>query len=338
MAVEQRISSVENIGVSNLDDPVKTFIESIPKVPYNTLEQDLDLGRKIELMRLAKKALLNSNKTGINEDERELLEMRISEGRAAVEQITIPCLNMVLGVAMRKYKPEKGIPLIELINEGNTKLIEAAEKYDYRRGFKFITYATTSVQRRIKTYIDNESIIHLSMALSAMAPYVNAKGYQYLEEHGEWPTDKQLSKIANIPEEKIKAILNNGRIQPVSLDSPQRSTHNDGNERDLIDGLQDPSSPEPELEAERRYLRMIIEEAFAKGVLTEREIEIMRLRCGLNEDGLTYTLEEVGQLLRNNSTGEMGITRERVRQHEASAKIKLCDLIDKRNVEEYLEF
>jgi len=235
-----------------------------------------------------------------------LLKQQYLEYEAVKRQLSSGNLRLVVSIA-KKYR-NRGLSFLDLIQEGNTGLMRAVDKYEYRRGYKFSTYATWWIRQAITRAIaDQARTIRIPVHMIDVLSKLRNVGKRLLQEFGREPTTEELASAADVPVEEARRVMNIGR-QPVSLDRPV------GESEDCSFGefLEDGGSENPFKCANNGLLRDRIEGLLK--TLTYREREIIRLRYGLG-DGYSYTLEEVGRIFK--------VTRERVRQIEAKAVRKL---------------
>ncbi len=252
---------------------------------------------------------------------RRLVKVRrlFEEYEASKRELSGGNLRLVVSIA-KKYR-NRGLSFLDLIQEGNTGLMRAVDKYEYRRGFKFSTYATWWIRQAITRAIaDQARTIRIPVHMIDVLSKLRNASKRLLQEFGREPTTEETAEYAGISLEETRRVMNIGR-QPVSLDRPV------GESEDCSFGefIEDHTSDNPLSEASRGMLRSKIEDLLK--TLTYREREIIRLRYGLG-DGYTYTLEEVGRIFK--------VTRERVRQIEAKAVRKLQHPVRSQQLEGFL--
>ena len=277
-------------GVS-IEDPVRMYLKEIGKVPLLSAEEEIELAKRMEL--------------GDQEAKKRLAEA-----------------NLRLVVSIAKRYVGRGMLFLDLIQEGNLGLIKAVEKFDYRKGYKFSTYATWCIRQAITRAIaDQARTIRIPVHMVETINKLIRVSRQLLQELGREPTPEEIAAEMNMPVERVREILKISQ-EPVSLETPI------GEEEDshLGDFIQDDNVPVPADAAAFTLLKEQLEEVL--GTLTEREQKVLTLRFGL-EDGRARTLEEVGK--------EFNVTRERIRQIEAKALRKLRHPSRSRKLKDYLE-
>ena len=276
-------------GVS-IEDPVRMYLKEIGKVPLLTAEEEIELANRME--------------EGDEEAKKKLAEA-----------------NLRLVVSIAKRYVGRGMLFLDLIQEGNLGLIKAVEKFDYRKGYKFSTYATWWIRQAITRAIaDQARTIQIPVHMVETINKLIRVSRQLLQELGREPTAEEIAEEMNMSEERVREILKISQ-EPVSLETPI------GEEEDshLGDFIQDENVPVPADAAAFTMLKEQLVEVL--DTLTEREQRVLRLRFGL-DDGKARTLEEVGR--------EFNVTRERIRQIEAKALRKLRHPSRSRKLKDFL--
>ncbi len=293
-----------NVPVIVSDDPVRRYLSEIGQVPLLSLEEEIDLARRIEEGEQARQHLSDE----LSEREHRALKRIIEDADAAREHMINANLRLVVSVA-KKYAG-RGLSLLDLIQEGNQGLMHAVEKFEYRRGFKFSTYATWWIRQAISRAVNNQSRtirlpIHMIETLSKLRSTATR-----LEQ--ELAREPSFAEIANAmgPDWNAEKVEESFRLarEPISIDRPI----GDEEESFIGDFIEDDSISSPEDQTNHNLMGEAIEAALS--FISEREATILKMRHGLL-DGREHTLEEVGNSL--------GITRERVRQLEGKALRKL---------------
>jgi len=282
------LSVPEGVGI---EDPVKMYLREIGKVPLLSAEDEIELAKKME--------------EGDEEAKKKLAEA-----------------NLRLVVSIAKRYVGRGLLFLDLIQEGNLGLIKAVEKFDYRKGYKFSTYATWWIRQAITRAIaDQARTIRIPVHMVETINKLIRVSRQLLQELGREPTPEEIAAELKMPEERVREILKISQ-EPVSLETPI------GEEEDshLGDFIQDDNVPVPADAAAFTLLKEQLSEVLS--TLTEREQKVLRLRFGL-DDGRARTLEEVGR--------EFNVTRERIRQIEAKALRKLRHPSRSRKLRDYLD-
>ena len=286
--IEEDLSVMEGADIT---DPVRQYLKTIGQVRLLTMEEEQKIAKRIS--------------EGDPEAKKELIEA-----------------NLRLVVSIAKKYVGRGLPLLDLIQEGNIGLMKAVDKFEYEKGFKFSTYATWWIRQAITRAIaDQAKTIRVPVHMVETINKTLRTSRMLLQELGREPTNEEIAKKMNMPVAKIDEILKTSR-DPVSLDTPI------GEEEDsqLGDFIEDESLLSPVDSASFSMLKEELEEAMAS--LTERERNVIKLRFGL-DDGKTRTLEEVGK--------EFNVTRERIRQIEAKALRKLRHPSRSRKLKDFLE-
>jgi RNA polymerase primary sigma factor len=274
-----------------IDDPVRMYLKEIGRVPLLTWPQEVELAKRIE-----------------------------AGDQSAVQELSVANLRLVVSIAKRYVG--RGMHLLDLIQEGNLGLLKAVEKFDYRKGFKFSTYATWWIRQAITRAIaDQARTIRIPVHMVETINKLSRIERQLVQDLGRQPTPAEIAAEMGIDPDKVREIQKIAQ-EPVSLETPI------GEEEDshLGDFIPDEETQAPAEAASMRMLKEHLEGVL--GTLTDREEEVLRLRYGL-EDGRARTLEEVGRVF--------GVTRERIRQIEAKALRKLRHPSRSKKLKDYLE-
>ena len=316
-------------GVS-VEDPVRMYLKEIGKVPLLSADEEIELAQKMEAGSVAveKIPLLKERlaETGDEQEKEEIqaeikaLQLGVDRGSDAKKRLAEANLRLVVSIAKRYVG--RGMLFLDLIQEGNLGLIKAVEKFDYRKGYKFSTYATWWIRQAITRAIaDQARTIRIPVHMVETINKLIRVSRQLLQELGREPTPEEIAEEMKMPVERVREILKISQ-EPVSLETPI------GEEEDshLGDFIKDDNVPVPADAAAFTLLKEQLEEVL--GTLTEREQKVLTLRFGL-EDGRARTLEEVGK--------EFNVTRERIRQIEAKALRKLRHPSRSRKLKDYLE-
>ena len=315
-------------GVS-IEDPVRMYLKEIGKVPLLSAEEEIELAKNMEAGAVAKEKIAILKSREENATEEELAEIKeeiknlqkdLDAGDEAKKRLAEANLRLVVSIAKRYVG--RGMLFLDLIQEGNLGLIKAVEKFDYRKGYKFSTYATWWIRQAITRAIaDQARTIRIPVHMVETINKLIRVSRQLLQELGREPTPEEIAAEMNMPVERVREILKISQ-EPVSLETPI------GEEEDshLGDFIQDDNVPVPADAAAFTLLKEQLEEVL--GTLTEREQKVLTLRFGL-EDGRARTLEEVGK--------EFNVTRERIRQIEAKALRKLRHPSRSCKLKDYLE-
>lgn len=272
------------------EDPVRMYLKEIGRIPLLSSEEEIELAKRMEM--------------GDEEAKKKLSEA-----------------NLRLTVSIAKRYSGRGMQFLDLIQEGNLGLIKAVEKFDYRKGYKFSTYATWWIRQSITRAIaDQARTIRIPVHMVETMNRVNRTSRRLLQEYGREPTPEEIAVTMNLPVERILEVSKISQ-EPVSLETPI------GEEEDshLGDFIQDEHVPVPSEEAAHTLLREQLEEVM--DTLSDREQKVLALRFGL-EDGKPHTLEEVGK--------DFQVTRERIRQIEAKALRKLRHPTRSRKLRDFL--
>lgn len=315
-------------GVS-VEDPVRMYLKEIGKVPLLSADEEIELAQNMEDGAVATEKInvLKGRIDGASEEEKaeikeeiKTLQRDVDKGADAKKRLAEANLRLVVSIAKRYVG--RGMLFLDLIQEGNLGLIKAVEKFDYKKGYKFSTYATWWIRQAITRAIaDQARTIRIPVHMVETINKLIRVSRQLLQELGREPSPEEIAKEMNMPLERVREILKISQ-EPVSLETPI------GEEEDshLGDFIKDDNVPVPADAAAFTLLKEQLEEVL--GTLTEREQKVLTLRFGL-EDGRARTLEEVGK--------EFNVTRERIRQIEAKALRKLRHPSRSRKLKDYLE-
>jgi len=300
-----------------VDDTIGLYLKEIGKVALLTAEEEVSLAMRMET---GKKAQLRLNNGRYHSEEKRWeLEHYIDDGIAAREHLIRANSRLVISVA-KKYIG-RGVPFLDLIQEGNIGLIRASNKFDYRRGHKFSTYATWWIRQAVTRAIADQSrTIRVPVHMGDQINKMLRISHQLTQQLGRAPTPEELAAEMEIPVRKVEQMLDVAR-RPLSLEMPT----DDEEESTLGDFVEDTESPAPPDEVSTTMLRDLLLEILVD--LPPREVKILQMRYGLL-DGQTYTLEEVGK--------KLGVTRERVRQIEAQALSRLRHPAHARRLRDFL--
>ncbi len=299
---------VEDLGYQqamDTDDVVGLYLKEAGRVPLLNAEQEVDLAKRMEAAVLAQEQLEASGETLPLDDVYTLREI-IADGEAAQEHLIRANARLVISVA-KKYIG-RGVPFLDLIQEGNIGLIRATNKFEYQRGHKFSTYATWWIRQAVSRAVaDQGRTIRVPVHMGDQLNRMRRVQLQLTQELGRDPSIEELALGMETTPDKIEDLMEISR-RPVSLETPI----DEEGDSSFGDFVEDVNSPAPAEEVATHLLQEQLGEALNR--LPAREAQILRLRYGL-EDGRVYTLEEVGQTI--------GVTRERVRQLEAQALNRL---------------
>lgn len=306
------------LSAIDADDTIGLYLKEIGRVQLLTAEEEVVLAKRMELRERALRQMEENGHT-LPEDELESLRSYVDDGLAAREHIITANSRLVISVA-KKYIG-RGVPFLDLIQEGNIGLIRAAKKFDYHRGHKFSTYATWWIRQAVTRCIaDQGRTIRVPVHMGDQINKLLRVSHQLTQKLGRDPSTQELADALGVPEKKVENMIQIAR-RPLSLETPT----DDEEDSVLGDFIEDEDSPSPVTQATKNLLREHIENALAD--LPPREVRILQLRYGLL-DGESYTLEEVGR--------KMGVTRERVRQIEAQALTRLRQPAHRQKLYDYL--
>lgn len=306
----------EALSNVDIDDSVGLYLKEVGRVPLLTAEEEVLLSKRIERGREAREELARGVASKKRQDE---LQVSIEDGWAAREHLITANSRLVISVA-KKYIG-RGVPFLDLIQEGNVGLIRAAKKFEYRRGHKFSTYATWWIRQAVTRAIaDQGRTIRVPVHMGDQINKMLRTSHQLTQRLGREPTPEEMAEALEIPPNKVEFMIQVAR-RPLSLESPT-DEEEDSFLGDFVEDAETPSPPE-------RVSNTLLREDLTQilDTLPPREVRILQLRYGLM-DGVSYTLEEVGQ--------KMGVTRERVRQIEAQAFNRLRHPEHRRKLIDYL--
>lgn len=300
------------------DDTIGLYLKDMSRVPLLSVNEELELAVRIENGRRAraKSFKLSGRNTAA---ARRKLESIIQDGVTAREHLIKANTRLVVSIA--KHYLGRGVPFLDLIQEGNLGLMKAVEKYDYKRGFRFSTYATWWIRQTItRALADQARTIRVPVHMIDRIRQLYKATHELEQKLGRQPTAEELARKTRLGVRKVQWILKVSWL-PLSLETPV----GDDEESELGHFIEDEFSPTPLQSAYQLMLKEKLEEVL--GSLSPRESRVLRLRFGL-DDGNEYTLEEVGQ--------KFGLTRERIRQIEGKALRQLRHPGRSRELKEYL--
>jgi RNA polymerase primary sigma factor len=314
--VSEFVKNENYLANIDTDDTIGLYLKEVGRVPLLTAEEEVDLAQRIEQGRLAREELARGN---VSPHRRIELQHLVRDGWAAREHLITANSRLVISVA-KKYMG-RGVPFLDLIQEGNIGLIRAAKKFDYRRGHKFSTYATWWIRQAVTRAIaDQGRTIRVPVHMGDQINKLLRIQHQLTQRLGRDPGVEELAEALEVSPQKVENMIQVAR-RPLSLETPT----DDEEDSVLGDFIQDEEIPAPDDTATYNLLREHL--TVVLDGLPPREVRILQLRYGLL-DGQSYTLEEVGR--------KMGVTRERVRQIEAQALSRLRHPAVRRKLREYL--
>lgn len=311
---DEEMYDLDGIGV---DDTVALYLREMARVPLLSNEEEVTIAKKIEQGREAKCVLQNNGHHTV--DELACLEGIVHEGVGARDHLIRANTRLVVSIA-KKYIG-RGVPFLDLIQEGNLGLMKAVEKFEYQRGYRFSTYATWWIRQTITRAIaDQGRTIRVPVHMSDRIRRLYRRMQEIEQERGTRPTPEELAEEMGLEPRKVQWMM---RVswQPLSLERPV----GEDDDSELSNFIEDDSTPTPPDTAYQGMLRDRIEEVLT--TLNPREVRILRMRFGL-QNGRSYTLEEVGQ--------KFGLTRERIRQIEGQALRRLRHPSRSRDLRDYL--
>nr|MBC7245596.1 sigma-70 family RNA polymerase sigma factor [Chloroflexota bacterium] len=302
-------------GISS-DDTISLYLKEMASVPLLKAEEEIQLAKQLERGKAARRKL---EKDGQNPVLREKYLREIELGNAARAHLIKANTRLVVSIAKRYMG--QGVPFLDLIQEGNLGLMKAVEKFDYRRGCKFSTYATWWIRQSItRALAEQGRIIRLPSHVGDRIRKVYRTAQQLEQDSGKKPTPTEIARRMGVDPAKVRWLLKVSR-RPLSLEKPV------GEEEDseLGEFIEDEDSPTPTDTVTQNLLAEKVEEILS--TLSPREARILRLRFGL-QDGRSYTLKEVGE--------KFGLTRERIRQIEREALNRLRHPSRSRQLRDYM--
>ncbi len=308
-----------NLISVNSDDTIGLYLREMSCVPLLKLEEEQDLAKRIERGRAARCELDRfDGRTPIR--HRRELEQFSADGQSAREHLIKANTRLVVSIAKRYIG--RGVPFLDLIQEGNLGLMKAVEKYEYQRGFRFSTYATWWIRQTItRSIADQGRTIRVPVHMVDRIRQLYKVTHEMEQKLGRVPTNEELALEIAVPVQKVDWMMRVSWL-PLSLESP---INEDEEDSELGQFVEDQLTPTPIQSAYSKLLRERVEEVL--DTLPPRESRILRLRFGL-EDGRYYTLEEVGE--------KFGLTRERIRQIESKALRRLRHPRRARQLRDYL--
>jgi len=302
-------------GISS-DDSVGLYLKEMARVPLLSTKEEVCLAKTLEAGRDAQSTIRDNGSDPAH--QAELLDL-VRKGEAARDHLIKANTRLVVSIA-KKYMG-RGVPFLDLIQEGNLGLMKAVEKFDYTRGYRFSTYATWWIRQTItRSIADQGRTIRVPVHMSDRIRRLYNTARELEQEHGRRPTPEEIAAEMNIEPRKVQWML---RVswRPLSLERPVGKDE----DSELVSFIEDESSPVPNQSAYQTLLGDKVEEMLT--TLNPREARILRLRFGL-VNGRSYTLEEVGQ--------KFGLTRERIRQIEGKALRRLRHPCRSRELRDYL--
>ncbi len=314
---DDKTNSVFDLSDVSSDDTVGLYLKEMARVPLLSTEEEVELAMRLEAGHEAEQELINLN--GYTSDRRVELEFLVRDGQDARAHLIKANTRLVVSIA-KKYMG-RGVPFLDLIQEGNLGLMKAVEKFDYRRGYRFSTYATWWIRQTITRAIaDQGRTIRVPVHMSDRIRRLYRTARELEQQYGRKPTPEEIAVVMDVEPRKVQWMLKVS-WRPLSLERPV------GEEEDSELGsfIEDDNTPTPTESTYDNLLREKVEEVLS--TLTPREARILRLRFGL-QNGRSYTLEEVGQ--------KFGLTRERIRQIEGRALRRLRHPRRSRQLRDYL--
>ncbi len=300
---ENDLGLSDDLSNIDTDDTIGLYLKEVSRVPLLTADEEVELAQRIEKGRISREELARVN---VTHERRLELRKNIEDSWNARDHLITANSRLVISVA-KKYMG-RGVPFLDLIQEGNIGLIRATKKFDYRRGHKFSTYATWWIRQAVTRAIADQGRtirvpVHMGDQINKLLRYQ----HQLTQKLGRDPSVEELAQELDVPMKKVENMIQVAR-RPLSLETPT----DDEEDSVLGDFIEDDEAPAPADSATYNLLKEHLQKILND--LPPREVRILQLRYGLL-DGQAYTLEEVGN--------KMGVTRERVRQIEAQALSRL---------------
>ncbi|KPL88659.1 RNA polymerase sigma factor RpoD [Ardenticatena maritima] len=308
---------VYDLSGIDIEDTVSLYLREVGSVPLLTAEQEVELAKQMEAGRMARERLEAGEYA--DDIEKAQLERLVRLGEMARDHLIKANSRLVVSIAKRYMN--QGVPFLDLIQEGNLGLMRAVDKFDYKRGYKFSTYATWWIRQAITRAIaDQGRTIRVPVHMSDRIRKLYGVSRELEQKLGREPTPQEIAEAMDISPQKVRWMLRISR-RPLSLEKP---VGEDG-DSELGAFIEDEDSPAPTDVASNKLLRQELERALS--TIDPREARILRLRFGL-VDGRAHTLEELGQ--------KFGLTRERIRQIEGEALRRLRHPSRSRRLKDYL--
>jgi RNA polymerase primary sigma factor len=314
---EEEEETLDDLANIDTDDTIGLYLKEVSRVPLlSDINEERALAIRIERGKFAREELARGN---VSPKRRLELRQQIEDGWEAREHLITANSRLVISVA-KKYMG-RGVPFLDLIQEGNIGLIRATKKFEYQRGHKFSTYATWWIRQAVTRAIaDQGRTIRVPVHMGDQINKLLRTQHQLTQKLGRDPTVEEMAEALEVPPKKVENMIQVAR-RPLSLETPT----DDEEDSVLGDFIEDDEAPPPDDTATYNLLREHLDEVLE--TLPPREVRILQLRYGL-QDGQAYTLEEVGR--------KMGVTRERVRQIEAQALQRLRHPSVRRKLRDYL--
>ncbi len=315
LEIEEKEEGPSFKGIAS-DDVISLYMKEVGTIPLLSAQDEVELTRAWRRGEAARELLANN---GSDPQERQRLQKEIELGDKAYRRLIEANSRLVISIARRYLR--RGLPLSDLIQEGNLGLIKAVERFDPEKGHRFSTYATWWIRQAIlRAVADQGRTIRLPAHIVDELNRLNRVGKRLMQELGREPSDEELADELDIPVERVDELISLGG-QPLSLETPVGEEE----ESTLAEFIEDDVTPTPSSLASHTLLGERMDDVLAS--LTPREARVLRLRYGL-EDGEDYTLEQVGE--------KLGLTRERIRQIQAQALRRLRHPSRSRNLKPFL--